>query len=76
LDKELEEHCDCLCDAALAPADPNLIVLDLESKSTYLSIYLGIAPPGIIPPLFDILTMALYTADISRDGYWKDTSMI
>jgi hypothetical protein len=32
---------------ALAPADPNVIVLDLENpKSIYLSIYLGIAPWG------------------------------
>ena len=37
----------CDDNAALAPADPNVIVLDLESKIIILPIYLGIAPLGI-----------------------------
>jgi hypothetical protein len=45
---------------ALAPADPNVIVLDLESKVN-LSIHLSWhSPLGIIPPLSVILTTFHY----------------
>jgi len=50
----------CDDNAALAPADPNVIVLDLESKinqSTHLSWH---SSPGDISPLSVILTIFHY----------------